>query len=762
MKLLRCYIENYGKLQHFEYEFNDHLNIILEENGWGKSTFASFIKAMLFGLPSTKRTNLDENERAKYTPWQSGAFGGWLEFEIKNKTYRIERFFGDKQSKDKVTIYDTTKNTRIDEPDFVQKKLGINADTFMRSTFIQRGAAEIADTESIRERLGKLIENNDFDSISSIDEKLKERQTEIEHLRGNGGKLNELKRELEVTLNDIEECKTASARASALNTECAENLAKIEVLNQNIATARKELQAYNDLQVQNEKIKRYNSLKAELDKLTASRDELLAFLKNNPPSATTMERVLEMQTSINSFQSKIDEIDSNSLSQNIRTLEKYFENGVPTQEEMEKIHSISNSLDTLQNNLRFSQNVYEQTAPNKNLKYFGFGAFFVAAIMLIVAFAAFLSSTPLLITFIVLGVVFVGLGAFLVIKPTKKDNIPAKITASTNIEKSKVEYEQNKNIVNNFLQKYHENTLNYREAIFNIETNRRRLLEYRTELKNSSSRRQEMERRIEEYRAKLNEFYLQYFPNVNNYSNCYQELQARLGQLKNINSYHEQKEREVKDFGAEIDFNNSINSSGDVASLQQKISDFERQKDEIINSNNALNSQLISTSARASDLGRLLATAEDLRENITTLDEQLNIIKLTRQYLNSAKENLTSRYLTPLADAFREYSQQLVGDYFDKISIDTSLNVLVEQGGSKKDSKFYSSGGRDVIELCMRLALAKTLFNGEMPPIIMDDPFNNLDDTKTQRALDMLDKIADKFQVIYLVCHSSRAEKKNK
>ena len=60
----------------------------------------------------------------------------------------------------------------------------------------------------------------------------------------------------------------------------------------------------------------------------------------------------------------------------------------------------------------------------------------------------------------------------------------------------------------------------------------------------------------------------------------------------------------------------------------------------------------------------------------------------------------------------------------------------------------------------MRLALAKTLFNDETPPLIMDDPFNNLDDDKTDKALEMLEEIANDFQVIYLVCHSSRAERK--
>ena len=60
----------------------------------------------------------------------------------------------------------------------------------------------------------------------------------------------------------------------------------------------------------------------------------------------------------------------------------------------------------------------------------------------------------------------------------------------------------------------------------------------------------------------------------------------------------------------------------------------------------------------------------------------------------------------------------------------------------------------------MRLALARTLFENETPPLIMDDPFNNLDDEKTQKGLAMLEEISKEFQVIYLVCHSSRAIKK--
>ena len=37
MKLLRLHVENFGKLQNFTYSFDEGLNVLLEENGWGRA-----------------------------------------------------------------------------------------------------------------------------------------------------------------------------------------------------------------------------------------------------------------------------------------------------------------------------------------------------------------------------------------------------------------------------------------------------------------------------------------------------------------------------------------------------------------------------------------------------------------------------------------------------------------------------------------------------------------------------------------------------
>ena len=63
MKLISCHIENFGKLSDFDMDFKDGLNTVLEENGWGKTTLAAFIKAMFYGLESTMRGDITTNEK---------------------------------------------------------------------------------------------------------------------------------------------------------------------------------------------------------------------------------------------------------------------------------------------------------------------------------------------------------------------------------------------------------------------------------------------------------------------------------------------------------------------------------------------------------------------------------------------------------------------------------------------------------------------------------------------------------------------------
>lgn len=81
---------------------------------------------------------------------------------------------------------------------------------------------------------------------------------------------------------------------------------------------------------------------------------------------------------------------------------------------------------------------------------------------------------------------------------------------------------------------------------------------------------------------------------------------------------------------------------------------------------------------------------------------------------------------------------------------------MVEHKGDFKESAFLSAGLEDLVAVCMRMALVDALYPGEDMFIILDDPFVNLDDRNMRRALDLVERMSQYRQILYLTCHSSR------
>lgn len=86
--------KHFGKLSDLNINFNDGVNVINQPNGWGKSTLAAFLKAMLYGFDTKKEPGAFERERKLYKPWQGGTYGGELDFEADGVEYRLVRTFG--------------------------------------------------------------------------------------------------------------------------------------------------------------------------------------------------------------------------------------------------------------------------------------------------------------------------------------------------------------------------------------------------------------------------------------------------------------------------------------------------------------------------------------------------------------------------------------------------------------------------------------------------------------------------------------------
>ena len=101
-----------------------------------------------------------------------------------------------------------------------------------------------------------------------------------------------------------------------------------------------------------------------------------------------------------------------------------------------------------------------------------------------------------------------------------------------------------------------------------------------------------------------------------------------------------------------------------------------------------------------------------------------------------------------MTQGFEKYLNILNSDKLDT-NIDIKLNVKIEEYGEKKEIDYLSTGYRDLIGICMRLALIEALFENE-------DPFVNLDEEKIEKAKEIVQELSKKYQIIYFVCHESR------
>ena len=178
MKLISCHIENYGKISNEDFEFDESLTAYCAENGHGKSTLASFLKAMFYGLDSD-RANSTFNERRHFYPFQGGSFGGNVTFWRGEDLYKIERFFDEKsESKDTVTVYINKKQVPM-SGSIGEELFGIDRQSFERTVFISGDEIEISSTSSINSKMNNLLEGGNDDSnidtaISALDKICKE------------------------------------------------------------------------------------------------------------------------------------------------------------------------------------------------------------------------------------------------------------------------------------------------------------------------------------------------------------------------------------------------------------------------------------------------------------------------------------------------------------------------------------------------------------------------------------------------------------
>lgn len=196
MKLISCYVENFGAINKREFEFSDGLTCVVNDNGAGKTTLAAFIRAMFYGLPAVRSNSKRFDDRQRYYPFSGGKFGGNLTFGTGGKVYRIERFFDKKSdARDETRVYCGGKPTDALGENIGETLFGLDAESFSRTVFFDGGEPVSGAGADVVKKLNGDISAQDGGDLEGALDALDGRRKQLKAARGTGGYLDRKKAE---------------------------------------------------------------------------------------------------------------------------------------------------------------------------------------------------------------------------------------------------------------------------------------------------------------------------------------------------------------------------------------------------------------------------------------------------------------------------------------------------------------------------------------------------------------------------------------
>lgn len=641
MKLLSCYIENFGRFSKFSHQFINGLNVFEEANGWGKSTLAVFIKAMFYGLPFSRTTDIHENERRRYAPWQGGVFGGSLSFTVDGRSYRVERIFGQKESEDDFRLFSIDTGTPSDDytENLGEELFGIDAAGYERSTyFSQRPLAEKTNYSGIQSKLADHEDLTDFDRAIELLEK----RRRFYRMTGNRGRIAELDQEILLWQEKLEAAEEDRAAYERLTLE-------IGSCQSTHAALRKESEHF------------------------ASQASAAALLRENLLLSETARGLREGLSRA--------EIARDAILETVGT-------PVPTEHDTLQMLRLSEELDRKSAELAAK---HQRRAMQKKVLSIVPAVGTLLSVLLAVLLPLYILLAPA-------GLCLVGTVLLLLPGAPKARNTELEV----------------------------------------------RIAQRRAFLAQLAPIERDMSLPTETARLTA--------------------LLERLRSLARAEGVVEAAKDAVRRFSDEhpdlIPVSAKDAEESDPAALREK-------QQRIDSEAHKLEGQLIEMRQRASELAASAEEIPGIRETLERLRREradaavrCSAILKAEQFLEEAKSALVTRYRDDVECGFRDYLVILEdasdGSLGTDISVSGSFDVAIINGGATRDPAAYSAGYRDLIALCLRFALTDALFRHEAPVMVLDDPFVNLDDAKTEAAMRLLTRLAERRQILYFTCSAVR------
>ncbi len=228
-------IIKFGKIENLSVAPTDGLNVIYGQNESGKSTIQLFLKAMLYGMSSRKKSGEVLKERERAIPWSGGKAEGVLTLDVDGRVIEIRRKFGKTSAGDNFDVCDALDGQKInvyDADTIGEKLLGVSADVFEKTLWIRQSGTFMGgrDDEISKKLLNMQSGGDETVSVAAALAKIEAERRSIE-----AKDKRNVKGKLDVLSDRLVQCRTKKY-------ELASIIAQTESSKQRLNEARAELE----------------------------------------------------------------------------------------------------------------------------------------------------------------------------------------------------------------------------------------------------------------------------------------------------------------------------------------------------------------------------------------------------------------------------------------------------------------------------------------------------------------------------------------
>lgn len=741
MQIKELYITEFGGIKNRKIEFSTdgNLNIIYGENESGKSTVLLFIKFMLYGIQRKAQSN---TERERSLSFSSGTAAGSLTLLHDGVEYRIERSFSDRARNERLTFVNLDRGESVaTEKSPGEYLLGVPREVFESTACTGQMRSTDINGEKTAQSLSNMLTTAD-ESIdtASILKELNTIRASYLHKNQAGGSLYEDESRIKAYRIKLDEARNASLAIEGKS----ESFDKIKAEYNEV---RAELETKDALVAQFNKIGvlgRFQALRekeAQIPQITAIRED---FVRDglNTEFFPTRNHIAELSIA----------------SKELEKAEKRLSD--KEAEKADLVAAFDSDAADLGKIVEDNDGAQEMLAPFKrmrekatSLRNKGF-AFIGGMVTLSIGAVAGFLAVGLWCCIVLAALAVCALSGAVVLfaksaKTNKKCASELAALASSFCATSDTLEARMEDCLSELVKKREYMAKNAKleaelevaeEALEAAELNAHKLLSL-TLGETAEPNCENIDKEVSRLDAFLEE-----------YDRLSREEDAFLRMIENermsLSRYDEQKLR------SEITVDIESATPDAVEEAERTRSFLAAKKNAYESRITMLQNELIALRIKATDPMPIADKLATLEEKVEKDRAFFDALVLAMNTLEDASASIRGNVTPIITKSASELMSRISDKKYTMLRTNSKLGVSLDKDGYGVRSELLSGGTRDAAYLSLRMALIMHIFEEEYPPVIFDESFCQLDDTRLERTMELLSSLAEQdMQILLFTSH---------